>query len=149
MPTLEETIATEQAEHDAQTSPPAAEAPNGQGTLVDPADYTDPELALPKVDGESIDKIELAFSGRVFLDRSSKADVALFRDLKLGRDVTLMVEARCQGTGATGSTNREGDLDVVVGGKRLKVHSVYRPAAEDLETELERTGVEQPDEEAA
>lgn len=111
-----------------------------QATLVDPSEYDDPELAIAKVDGNSIDRIALKFSGTVYLDRSDAADVKLYNALKLGRDVTIMVEGKCLGTAGKGATNREGELDVVVGEKTVKVTTVYRPAAEDLERELERSG---------
>lgn len=116
-----------------------------QGHLVDPAQYDDPELAIAKVDGNSIDRIALTFSGTVYLDRSDRDDVRLYNALKLGHDVTLMVEGKALGTGAKGATNRDGELDVVVGTKGIKVTSVYRPAAEDLEAELKRTGTPAPD----
>lgn len=139
--TLEETVRAEQEQHDAQ-------AGAVQAHLIDPSEYDDPELAIAKVDGNSIDRIALTFSGTVFLDRSDKADVKLYNDLKLGRDLTLMVEGKCLGTGAKGATNRDGELDVVVGQKGVKVGSVYRPAAEDLEAELARTGTPAPEDEA-
>lgn len=146
--TLEEAVATETGvggEAEVETlAPPNADGA-GQGRIVDPADYDDPELALPKVDGESIDRIAFTFAGTVFLDRSDPNDVKLYRALKLGHDVTLMVEGKCLGTGAKGATNRDGELDVVLGSKRVKVTSVYRPAAEDLAAELTKVGVANPE----
>ena len=41
-----------------------------------------------------------------------------------------MVEGKCSSTGAKGATDRDGDLDVVVGQRALKVHSVYVPAGD-------------------
>lgn len=110
----------------------AADEEDGGDALFPAADYTDPKLALDSVDGESIDKIAVAFSGRVLLDRSSAADVDLYRRLLLGKDVDLRVSGKVSGTGAGYTTNREGDLDAVVGTKTVKVESCFRPAAEEL-----------------
>lgn len=111
---------------------PAAEPepkPDPEGKrLFNASDYEREDLALPKVDGNQLDRIAVKFAGEVFLDRASPADVALFRKLVLGQEVTLMVEGRCSATGAKGATDREGDLDVVVGQKAVKVTTVYIPA---------------------
>lgn len=170
MPTLEEVVTEEQTAHDADQAADAeahenAGDPTPDETDADPTpdtpaageqaaafnvdDYNDPELAIDKIDGHSVDRIVLKFSGEVHLDRSDKADVALYRDLRLGRDVTLMVEGKCLGTAGKGATSRDGDLDVIIGAKTVKVTTVYRPAAEDLAAELERTGTAAPDDEAA
>lgn len=150
MATLEQTIETTEPKVGEATGEPreGVEVPPGeQGTLVNPTDYDDPELAIAKIDGNAIDRIALSFSGTVYLDRSDRADVKLYNALKLGRDVTIMVEGKCLGTAGKGATNREGELDVVVGQKTVKVTTVYRPAAEDLERELERSGTPATDDE--
>lgn len=148
MATLEQTIETTEPKVGEATGEPreGLEVKAGeQATLVNPADYDDPELAIAKVDGNSIDRIALTFSGTVYLDRSDVADVRLYNGLKMGHGITLMIEGKTLAAGAKGATNREGELDVVVGTKGVKVTSVYRPAAEDLATELERSGTPAPE----
>lgn len=105
--------------------------PDGQTAIIDRSLYEREDLAIPKVDGQSIDRIAITFSGTVFLDRSSPGDVKTYNALTLGRDVQLLIEAKCNGTGAKGATDRDGALDVVVGTKGIKVHSLMRPAGSD------------------
>lgn len=141
MATLEQTIEAEQqaydaaeeqgeAHDDANAGTPVDE--NGQPTLIDRSQYEREDLAISKVDGNQIDRIRLKVSGTVTLDRSSVPDVKLWNDLVLGRDITLMVEGRCAGTGAKEATGRDGDLDVVVGEKTVRVHTLYVSVAEGL-----------------
>lgn len=127
------------AERELETEQPASDEvekqevpkPDPEGKrLFDESDYEREDLAIPKIDGNQIDRIAIRFAGEVFLDRSSPEDVALFNKLKLGHDVTLMVEAKCSSTGAKGATDREGDLDVTVGQRAVKVHTVYIPAGD-------------------
>jgi hypothetical protein len=101
-----------------------------EGELFDKSIYEREELQLPKVDGEPTDKIAVAFSGTVLLDRTDPRDVALMQRMKLGQDVTLMVEAKCSAKGHKYATDREGELDAVVLEHKAKVHTVYRPAGE-------------------
>lgn len=101
------------------------EEPTGQKTLLDRSQYDREDLAIPKVDGQGVDRIAVAFAGEIMLDRSEPNDVALYNKLTLGKDVELRVAGRVNGTGAKGATNREGDLDVVVGKKSVKVETVY------------------------
>jgi len=110
---------------------PVAPDPDGK-KLFNEADYEREDLAIAKVDGNQIDRISLKFAGEVFLDRSDPNDVALFNRMKLGHDVTLQVEAKCSGVGAQGATDREGDLDVVVGRRQVKVHTVYLSTADGV-----------------
>lgn len=141
--TLEETVRTEQETYDEQqveghqVEPP--EDANGQTALIDRSQYEREDLAIAKVDGNQIDRIWVGFGSGFYLDRSDPNDVAFYNRLQLGRDVTVMVEARCLGTGAKGATNRDGQLDVIIGQKKLGVHTGYIPAAENLDTELART----------
>jgi hypothetical protein len=144
---LEEQVENEQAEHDEEVERDGDAAAgialepdedgHGQQALLDRSQYEREDRALPKVDGEPTDKIAIAFSGRVLLDRTDPRDVALMRRMLLGQDVTLMVEAKCSGKGHGFTTNKEGDLDAVVLEHRAKVHTVYRPAGEDLGEERE------------
>lgn len=102
------------------------------GELFDKSDYDREDLAIPKVDGEQIDKIRFAFSGSVMLDRSEIADVALFNGAKLGKDLELRISAKVAGVGTGFTTNKDGDLDVIVGEKKLKVESVWVLDPEEL-----------------
>jgi hypothetical protein len=102
--------------------------PTGQTALIDKTDYQREDLALPKIDGQEVDRIAFTFSGTIMLDRADPADVNLFRKLNLGHDVTLQVEGACAGYGGKGATNRDGDLDVVVATRRIKIHTIYLPA---------------------
>ena len=110
-----------------------AAAQQAAGALFDRSQYEREDLAIPKVDGQTIDRIRLDFSGSVFLDRSNPQDVALYNRLTLKGDVTLMVEGRCSDTGAKGATDRDGNLDVIVGHKKVRVHTVYLSTIDGLE----------------
>ena len=109
---------------------PAAEAT--QETAFDAAQYDKPELQIAKVDGQGIDKIRVAFSGSVMLDRSDPADVALFNKLMLGKECELRVAGKVSKTATGWTTNREGDLDAVVGERTVKVDTVWVLTAEGL-----------------
>lgn len=120
-----------QADDDTSGLPPAADT-TAKGELFDASDYEREGLAIPKVDGNQIDKIRFKFSGSVLLNRSEIPDVALFNGAKLGRDLDLRIEAKVAGTGVGFTTNKEGDLDVVVGEKTLRVETVYIVDPENL-----------------
>jgi hypothetical protein len=129
--TTEETVRQEQEEHDSASQfDNDSPAPENDG-LFDRSQYDSPELALSKIGGQPIDRIAVKFAGTVFLDRSDPADVALYRRLQLGHDLTLMVETKVAAVAGKGATDREGDLDVVVGESTLKVHTVYKPVTDD------------------
>jgi hypothetical protein len=98
--------------------------PEGK-TLFDRSQYEKEGLQIPKVDGQSVDRIAVAVTGEIMLDRSDEADVALYNRLALGKEVELRVAGKVQGTGAKGATNRDGDLDVIVGKKTIKVGTVW------------------------
>jgi hypothetical protein len=100
------------------------------GELFDKSQYETEELALPKVDGEPVDRIAVKFSGTVFLDRSSAADVELIRALTLHSERTLLVEGKVSGKTYAGATDREGELDVVVQQVTVKVTKVARGVGE-------------------
>lgn len=89
------------------------------------ADVPPEQLALPLIDGKAIDKIRVSFSGSVMLDRHAPADVELYRKLVLGESVTIQAEAKVAGKLTSFTTNKEGDLDSVVGDAKLKVETVY------------------------
>lgn len=119
------TTATDEGTAFAGAETGATEAEN-EGELFDKTVYDGP-LALPRVDGEDVDRIALRFSGTVFLDRSDEADVALIKSMQLGKELTLMVEGVCAKYIGGFTTDREGDLDVILLSRAVKVHSVYRP----------------------
>lgn len=128
--TLEETVRQEQEAHDTQPAPPAAA--NGEQPMFDPSDYDREDLAIGKVDGHGVDKIAVHFTGRVMLDRSNPADVALYNRLSLGREEELRVAGKVQKVGTGWTTNREGDLDAIVGERTLKIDTVWVLEAEEL-----------------
>lgn len=107
----------------------------GQTAAFDPSQYDREDLQIPKIDGQSIDRIAIKFGGEIHLDRSDPSDVALYNALRFGKDVAMLIEGRCNSTGAKGATDREGDLDVVIGQKSLKIHSISKPAGADWVTE--------------
>jgi len=145
---LERTVREEQEAHeetlaamtDADADPDAGaplEDAGGQTAIIDRSAYEREDLQIPKIDGQTIDRISIKWSGEVFLDRSDPDDVAVYNALRLGKDVSLLVEAECSSTGAKGATDREGDLDVIVATKGLKVHSLMRAAGTDWVTEAD------------
>jgi hypothetical protein len=113
----------EPADDDETTETPPAD-PEGKA-LFDRSQYEKEGLQIPKVDGQSVDRIAVAVTGEIMLDRSDEADVALYNRLALGKEVELRVAGKVQGTGAKGATNRDGDLDVIVGKKTIKVGTVW------------------------
>jgi hypothetical protein len=129
---LERTVREEQQAHDVETDETEPiEDEGGQTAIVDRSQYEREDLQIPKIDEQTIDRIKIDFGGSLFLDRSEASDVAVYNALRLGKDVTLMVTAKCSKTGASGATDRDGNLDVVVGAKTLKVHSISKPAGAD------------------
>lgn len=101
-------------------------------TLFDPADYRDPSLALPQIDGHDIDRIAVQFTGEIMLDRSDKDHVALWRGMKLGREVELWVQVKGSGFSGKGATSKDGELDVVVAKRTVSVLTVRVLGPEDL-----------------
>jgi hypothetical protein len=96
-----------------------------KGELFNRDQYEREDLAIPKVDGNPIDKIRVKITGSIMLDRSAPADVALYNKLKLGHDVELRVSGKVSGSDTGFTTNREGDLDAIVGEKAVKVDTVW------------------------
>jgi hypothetical protein len=108
-------------------------APDPEGNaLFDRSSYEREDLAIAKVDGQQIDKIAVKFTGRILLDRSAPADVALYNSLQMGADVELRCAGKVTSTGAGWTTNREGDLDAIVGEKAVKVETVWVLTPEQL-----------------
>jgi hypothetical protein len=111
---------------------PSEPDPTKGEALFDRSQYEREDLAIPKVDGQPIDKIRVKFSGSVMLDRSDPADVALYNKLVLGREAELRCSGKVSGVGTGWTTNREGDLDAVVGERTMKVDSVWILDPENL-----------------
>ena len=139
---LERTVREEQEEHEQTLAAMADDDPDapleeagGQTAIIDRSAYEREDLQIPKIDGNTIDRISIKFSGEVFLNRSDPSDVGVYNELRLGRDVALLIEAKCSSTAGKGATDRDGDLDVVVGTKGLKIHSLSKPAGADWVTE--------------
>lgn len=129
--TIEVDVDDETDDADGDRETPAADA-SGQTQVFDASDYDREDLQIPKVDGESIDKIAVEFKGRVLLDRSDPADVAMYNRMRLGTEVELRVAGKVSSVGTGFTTNRDGDLDVVVGKKGLHVESVWVLTPEQL-----------------
>lgn len=131
--TLESQVAAEQAAHDAaghEDSGDETDAPDPDGkALFDPAVFDSEELALPKVDGQGITKIQAKFGGGPWLDRALASDVALVRDIKVRERVTLLVDAIAGPPIPGYTTNREGDLDVLSLSRKFTVEAVNVAAA--------------------
>lgn len=108
-------------EEEKQEPPPAD--PTGEA-LFDREAYDREDLAIPKVDGQQIDRIAVNFTGEIMLDRSDPEHVALYNRLILGGNVDLRIAGEITGTGAKRATARDGDLDVVVGRKTIKIDHV-------------------------
>jgi hypothetical protein len=98
------------------------------GALFEASDYESEELALPKIDGEGVDKNAVKVSGRVWLERGSPEHVALVRDVRLGQEVTLVCEATVRMPVPGYTTDKEGDLDVISLTRHFAVTSVSRAA---------------------
>lgn len=125
-----------EAEDDLEPDPdPADGTPivedSGQTAIIDRSAYEREDLQIPKIDDQTVDRIALKFTGTIFLDRSDPSDVAVYNKLRFGKDVELLIEAKCLGIGGTGATNKDGNLDVVVGTKGLKIHTLRKPAGAD------------------
>ena len=128
------TTAEPQTTETDDTPAPPEPAAGEQAAAFDKSEYDSPALALPYVDDQPIDRIAVKFAGTIFLDRSDPNDIRLFRTLKLGRERDLKVTVRVGQNSGGWVTNQEGDLDVVVGTKSLKVIGLDIPAG-DLDDE--------------
>lgn len=130
--------AAEELEHDfdAHEAAEAAQAAQAEahaaGELFDSQEYEKEGLQIAKVDGRGIDKIRVAFNGSIMLDRSNVDHVALFNRLTLGKSVQLRVAGEVTKTGVGWTTNKDGDLDAIVGERGVKVTTVYMLDPEEL-----------------
>lgn len=103
-----------------------------EDALFDKTRYDDPELRITKVDGQGIDKIRIGFAGSVLLDRSNPKDVELYNRLTLGKECELRVSGKVSKVSTGWTTNREGDLDAIVGERVCKIESVWVLTPENL-----------------
>lgn len=82
------------------------------------------ELPIPRLDGHKADKLTLAFSGSIELDRTSEDDLELIESMRLGRDVTLQVTATVARKGFTLSAGKDDAPEQTGYGVGLKVHTL-------------------------
>lgn len=99
------------------------------------------ELALPRIDQRDIDRIEIAFSGTIRLDRSDPADVALFRRAMLGKELDVRVVGIGRGKSATVSWDEDGYPGETTASAKVRLTTVFRPISED--GAMARVGSEQ------
>lgn len=83
------------------------------------------------IDGESADKIQIGFTGTDIRDPNNQADVDFFESLRLGRTVTLQVEAEVTKRVASSKKNKD-DEETITGHVVLKIIDVYKPSPEEL-----------------
>lgn len=99
------------------------------------------ELALPRIDGRDIDRMEITFSGTIRLDRSDPADVALFRRAQLGKEIDVRVVGIAAGKHVTVSWDEDGYPGETTSSAKVKLTTVFRPITED--GAMARVGSEQ------
>jgi hypothetical protein len=119
-----------------------AEAPPQTGETEEKTEVPPEKLALPKIDGQGVDRIEVKFAGRVKLDRGDPADVALMRDLKLGKEITLRVVCSVKGKPFEIVHDEDGYPGEVTSIAQLGVTTLYRPVGDGAEA---RVGAKQLD----
>ena len=88
-------------------------------------------VAVPEIDGQTTDKLVIAFSGSVAYDATDEAGAAMFNDLALGKAVELRVAgyvAAKQGAYRVTATEEE----VVTGKATIKVDTLYLLTPENL-----------------
>lgn len=93
-------------------------------------------LALPAIDGEAPDRIEVAFTGGVRLDRSDPADVELMRALALGKEVNLRVVGVVRGKVGTVSWDEDGYPGETTHSAKVRITTVYRPVGDGTEARV-------------
>jgi len=87
-------------------------------------DATSYDLPIPSQDGHKADRLSIAFSGGVDLDRTSEEDLALVDELTLGKEVTLTVTAIVTKKGFTLNPGRDENPETTGYGVGLKVNSL-------------------------
>lgn len=104
----------------------------GKGQLFDKSQYEREDLQIARIDGRAVDKIKVSFNGAVMLDRSDPKDVALYNRLLLGEECELRVAGKVSGTGGGYTTSKGGELDAIVGEKKINVSTVWVLSPEQL-----------------
>ena len=82
------------------------------------------DLPIPRLDGHKADRLSVAFSGGVDLDRTSEQDLELVDGLTLGRAVELRVTAIVTKKGFTLSAGKDDEPERTGYGVGLKVTSL-------------------------
>ena len=96
-------------------------------TVVDETaifDATSYDLPIPSQDGHKADRLSIAFSGGVDLDRTSEEDLALVDSLVLGAEVELRITATVTKKGFTFAAGKDDGPEQTGFGVGLKVHSL-------------------------
>jgi hypothetical protein len=86
---------------------------------------------VEKIDGHTVDKIELVFTGRISLDVHDERDAALYNRLRMGQKVNLGelgLEGTVAGDPHGTSFDAEGFIKNVTGRRRIRIHSLDHPA---------------------
>ena len=96
-------------------------APTAEEAIFDASGY---DLPIPRLDGHKADRLSIAFSGGVELDRTSEDDLSLVEGLKLGHEVELRVIATVTKKGFTLNTGKDDEPDKTGYGVGLKVNSL-------------------------
>lgn len=106
---------------------PVTRLPGANGELFDSGSYVD----VPVIDGQATDALVIAFGGSIKYEASDRAGQDLFNDLRLGKSVTLRVEGVVVDKKGGYKVNAA-EEEIVTGTARIKVETLYLPAAEQL-----------------
>jgi len=98
---------------------------------------TAPEaIALPMIDGRGVDRIEVQFAGGVRLDRSDPADVALMRNLILGKEVTMRIVGVVAARPFKIAYDEDGYPGEVTAVSKVRITTCYRPVGDGTEAKV-------------
>lgn len=104
----------------------------------------EPVEHVARIEGKTVDKIELGFTGRLALDINDEADADLYNALALGRTVyfsmtvenhDIELEGTVVGTPHGITLDAEGWEKNLTGRRRIRIHSGDRPARPDSDEE--------------
>jgi len=82
------------------------------------------DLPIPRLDGHKADRLSVAFSGGVDLDRTSEEDLELVDTLTLGKEISLTVTAIVTKKGFTLNPGKDENPETTGWGVGLKVVSL-------------------------
>jgi hypothetical protein len=125
-----------------ELAPPAEYEAEPEHVEPDAPKASPEQLALPAIDGEAPDRIEVQFAGGVRLDRSDPADCALMRQLALGQEVTLRVVGVVASKNGKIAWDEDGYPGETTHVAKVRVTTVYRAIGEGTEA---RVGESQTD----